>query len=58
MFIDYAEDHESNVHVFFNLNNQAIFMLRNVVWLHKLFHQHIKTKSALIPGFTAYDSQP
>jgi hypothetical protein len=24
----------------------------NLVWLHKLFHQHMKTKSALIPGFT------
>jgi hypothetical protein len=30
----------------------------NVVWLHKLFHQHMKTKSALIPGFTAYDVTP
>jgi hypothetical protein len=44
--------------VFFNLNNQAILMSRNVVWLHKLFHQHMKTKSALIPGFTAYDVTP
>jgi hypothetical protein len=25
---------------------------------HKLFHQHMKTKSALIPGFTAYDVTP
>jgi hypothetical protein len=30
-------------------------MLPNVVWLHKLFHQHMKTKSALIPGFSTYD---
>jgi hypothetical protein len=44
--------------VFFNLNNQAILMSCNVVWLHKLFHQHMKTKSALIPGFTAYDVPP
>jgi hypothetical protein len=50
MFIGYTEDHASNVYVFFNLNNQAISMLRNVVWLHELFHQHMKTKSALIPG--------
>jgi hypothetical protein len=47
MFIGYTEDHASNAYVFFNLNNQAIFMSRNVVWLHKLFHQHMKTKSAL-----------
>jgi hypothetical protein len=33
-------------------------MSRNVVWLHKLFHQHMKTKSALIPGYTAYDVTP
>jgi hypothetical protein len=52
MFIGYKEDHASKVYVFFNLNNQAICMSRNVVWLHKLFHQHMKTKSALIPGFT------
>jgi hypothetical protein len=58
MFIGYTEDHESNVYVFFNLNNQAIFMSRNVVWLHKLFHQHMKTKSALIPGFNVYDVSP
>jgi hypothetical protein len=58
MFIGYTEDHASNVYVFFNLNNQGIFMSRNVVWLHKLFHQHMKTKSALIPGFTAYDVTP
>jgi hypothetical protein len=58
MFIGYTEDHASNVYVFFNLNNQAIFKSRNVVWLHKLFHQHMKTKSALIPGFTAYDVTP
>jgi hypothetical protein len=45
MFIGYTEDHASNVYVFFNLNNQAIFMSRNVVWLHKLFHQHMKTNS-------------
>jgi hypothetical protein len=31
MFIGYTEDHASNVYVFFNLNNQAIFMSRNVV---------------------------
>jgi hypothetical protein len=30
----------------------------NVVWLHKLFHKHMKTKSALIPGFTSYDVTP
>jgi hypothetical protein len=58
MFIGYAEDHESNIYVFFKLNNEAIFMSHNVVWLHKLFHQHMKTKSALIPGFTAYDITP
>jgi hypothetical protein len=58
MFIGYTEDHASNVYVFFNLNNQAIFMSGNVVWLHKLFHQHMKTKSALIPGCTAYDVTP
>jgi hypothetical protein len=58
MFIGYTEDHASNVYVFFNLNNQAIFILRNVVQLHKFFHQHMKTKSALIPGFTAYDISP
>jgi hypothetical protein len=55
MFIGYTEDHVSNVYVFFNLNNQAIFMSRNVVWLYKLFHQHMQTKSALIPGFNVYD---
>jgi hypothetical protein len=33
-------------------------MSPNVVWLHKLFHQHMKTKSALISGFTAYDVTP
>jgi hypothetical protein len=33
-------------------------MSRNVVWLHRLFHQHMKTRSALIPGFTAYDVTP
>jgi Reverse transcriptase (RNA-dependent DNA polymerase) len=58
MFIGYTEDHASNVYVFYNLNNQAIFMSRNVVWLHKLFHQHMKTKSALIPGFNVYDISP
>jgi hypothetical protein len=58
MFIGYTEDHASNVDVFFNLHNQAIFMSRNVVWLHKLFYQHMKTKSASIPGFTAYDVTP
>jgi hypothetical protein len=58
MFICYTEDHASNVYVFFNLNNQAIFMSRNVVWLHKLVHQHIKKKSALIPGFNVYDVRP
>jgi hypothetical protein len=58
MFIGYQEDHASNVHVFFNLNNQAIFMSCNVVWLHKLFHQHMKTKSALIPGFNVYNVRP
>jgi hypothetical protein len=55
MFIGYTEDLASNVYVLANLNNQAIFMSRNVVWLHKLFHQHMKTKSALIPGFNVYD---
>jgi hypothetical protein len=40
------------------LNNQAIFMSRNVVWLHKLCHEHMKTKSALIPGYTAYGVTP
>jgi hypothetical protein len=44
----------SNVYLFFKLNNQAIFISRNVVRLHKIFNQHMKTKSALIPGFTAY----
>jgi hypothetical protein len=29
-----------------------------VIWLHKLFHQHMKTKSALILGFSAYDVTP
>jgi hypothetical protein len=58
MFIGYIEDHASNVYVFFNLNNQAIFMSRNVVWIHKLFHQHTKTKSALIPGISIYDVSP
>jgi hypothetical protein len=58
MFIGYTEDHASYVYVFFNLNNQVTFMSRNVVRLHKLFHQHMKTKSALIPGFTAYDVTP
>jgi hypothetical protein len=58
MFICYTEDHASNVYVFFDLNNQAIFMSCNVVWLHKLFHQHMKTKSALIPGFNVYDVSP
>jgi hypothetical protein len=58
MFIGYTEDHASNVYVFFNLNNQAIFMSRNVVWLHKWFHQHMKTKSALMPGFNVYDVSP
>jgi hypothetical protein len=58
LFIGYTEYHASNVYVFFNLNNQAIFMSHNVVWLHKLFHQHMKTKSALIPGFTTYDVTP
>jgi hypothetical protein len=48
----------SNVYVFFNLYNQAIFMSHNVVWLHKLFHQHMKTKSALIPGFYVCDVSP
>jgi hypothetical protein len=32
--------------------------LINVFWLQKLFHQHMKTKSALIPRFTAYDVTP
>jgi hypothetical protein len=58
MFIGYTEDHASNVYVLFNLNNQAIFMSRNVVWLNKLFHQHMKTKSALIPGNSIYDVSP
>jgi hypothetical protein len=58
MFIGYKEDHASNVYVFFNLNNQAILMSRNFVWLHKLFHPHMKTKSALIPGFNFYDVSP
>jgi hypothetical protein len=31
MFIGHTEDHSSNVYVFFNLNNQAIFMSQNVV---------------------------
>jgi hypothetical protein len=44
--------------VFFNLNNQAIFMSQNVVWLHDLFRQHMKTKSALIPGISIYDVCP
>jgi Reverse transcriptase (RNA-dependent DNA polymerase) len=30
-------------------------MSRNVVWLPILFHQHMKTKSALIPGISIYD---
>jgi hypothetical protein len=30
----------------------------NVVWLHKLFHQYMKTKSALIPGYTDSDVTP
>jgi hypothetical protein len=38
MFIGYVEDHASNVYVFFNLNNQAIFMSRNVVWLHLMLY--------------------
>jgi hypothetical protein len=58
IFIGYTEDHASNVYLFFNLNNQTIFMLRNVAWLHKLFHQHMKTKSALIPGIIIYDVSP
>jgi hypothetical protein len=58
MFIGYTEDHASDVYVLFNLNNQAIFITCNLVWLHKLFHQHMKTKSALIPGFTAYNVTP
>jgi hypothetical protein len=58
MFISYTEDHASNVYVLFNMNNQAIFMSRNNLWLHKLFHHHMKTKSALIPRFTAYDATP
>jgi hypothetical protein len=58
MFIGYTEDHASNVYVFFNLNNQSIFMSRNVVWLYKLFHQHMKTNSALVPGFNVYDVSP
>jgi Reverse transcriptase (RNA-dependent DNA polymerase) len=58
MFIGYAEDHASNFYIFFNLNNHAIFMSRNDVWLQKLFHQHMKTKSALIPGFNVYDMSP
>jgi hypothetical protein len=58
MFIGYTYDHVSNVYVFFHLNKQAIFMSHNFVWLHKLFHQHMNTKSALIPGFTAYDVTP
>jgi hypothetical protein len=33
-------------------------MLRNVVWLHKLLHQHMRTKSALIPGVSIYDVSP
>jgi hypothetical protein len=33
-------------------------MSHNVVWLHKLFHQHMKIKSALIPGFNMYDVTP
>jgi hypothetical protein len=58
MFIGYTEDHASIAYLFFNLNSQAIFMSGNVVWLHKLFHQHMKTKSALIPGLYAYDVTP
>jgi hypothetical protein len=58
MLIGYTDDHSSHVCYVFNLNNQAIFMSLNVVWLHKLFRQHMKTKSALIPGFTAYDVTP
>jgi hypothetical protein len=58
LFIGYTDDHASNVYLFFNLNNQAIFMSHTVVWLHKVFHHHMKTKSALIPGFTAYDITP
>jgi hypothetical protein len=58
MFIGYTDDHASNVYVLFNLNKQAIFMSHNVVWLHKLFHQHMKTKSVLIPGFNVYDVTP
>jgi hypothetical protein len=56
MFIGYTEDHASNVYVFFNMNNQAIFMSRNVVWLHKLFHQRMKTKSSSIPRISIYVS--
>jgi hypothetical protein len=33
-------------------------MSQNVVWLLKLFHQHMKTNSAIFPGFTAYDVTP
>jgi Reverse transcriptase (RNA-dependent DNA polymerase) len=33
-------------------------MSHSVVWLHKLFHQHMKTKSALITGFNTYDINP
>jgi hypothetical protein len=58
MVIGYTDDHASNVYLFFNLSNQAIFTSHNVVWLHKLFHQHMKTKSEIIPGFTAYEITP
>jgi hypothetical protein len=55
MFLGYTQDHASNVYVFSNLKNQASFMSQNVVWLHKLFHQHMTTKSALIPGISIFD---
>jgi hypothetical protein len=58
MFIGCTEDHAYNIYVFFYLNNEAIFMSHNVVRLQKLFHQHMRNKSALIPGFTAYDVTP
>jgi hypothetical protein len=35
MFIGYTEYLASNIYVLYNLNNQAIFMSCNVVWLHK-----------------------
>jgi hypothetical protein len=32
-----------------------VIIMHTPVWLHKLFHEHMKTKSALIPEFSADD---